>query len=544
MQKSVSFIIAVFLFFSINGQPPVQRPKIVVGIVVDQMRWDFLYRYYDRYAASGGFKRLLNQGFSCENTMIPYAPTVTACGHAGIYTGSVPAINGITGNGWWDSQLNASIYCTQDDSMKTVGSNTTQGQMSPRNLLTTTICDELRLATNFKSKVIGVALKDRGSILPAGHSANAAYWFDNKTGDWITSSYYMKELPQWVKDFNAKKLVDKYYEEGWSTLYPLNTYQQSTEDNKPYENKAFGAGTNFPYNLKKFAGTNSYGYISATPHGNTFTLEMAKAALTAEQLGKGTATDFLAVSLSSPDYIGHSFGPNSVEAEDGFLRLDKDLGDFLNFLNEKIGEGQYLVFLSADHGAAHVPGFLKEHQIPAGNADLETLYKDLNYSLKEKFGVDELVIEISNYQVYLNHKAINTSKLNKKDIIHFSIDYLSAYPEIARAFESETMGAATLNSTVKEMLINGYYPSRSGDVQLVFQPQWIEGFKSGGTTHGLWNPYDAHIPLLWYGWNIKPGKLNRQTYMTDIAPTIAALLHIQMPSGCIGHVIQEVVHDF
>jgi predicted AlkP superfamily pyrophosphatase or phosphodiesterase len=540
MQKPASLLIALFLFLAVTGQTSNQRPKVVVGIVVDHMRWDYLYRYYDRYADNGGFKRLLNKGFSCESTMIPYTPTVTASGHAGIYTGSVPAIHGIVGNSWWDSQLNNTVYCTQDDSAKTVGSTTTQGQMSPANMLTTSICDELRLATNFKSKVIGIALKDRGSILPAGHSANAAYWYDNKTGDWITSTYYMNELPQWVKDFNAKKLVDKYYEEGWSTLYPLNTYQQSSDDNKPYENKPFGAGTNFPYSLKKFVGTNSNSYISVTPHGNTFTFEMAKAALTAEQLGKDSVTDFLAISLSSPDYIGHSFGPNSVESEDDFLRLDKALGDFLNFLNSTVGEGQYLLFLSADHGGAHVPGFFKEHQLPAGTVDMEGLYTDLNKSLKEKFGVDELVVEISNYQVYLNHQLINTSKLNKNEILQWTIDYSSHYPGVERAFESAALASTTLNATIKEMIANGYYASRSGDIQLMFQPQWIEGFKAAGTTHGVWNPYDAHIPLLWYGWNIKPGKSYRQIYMTDIAPTIAAMLHIQMPSGNVGHVIEEI----
>jgi predicted AlkP superfamily pyrophosphatase or phosphodiesterase len=540
MQKPATFIIALFLFVFLAASALAQRPKLVVGIVIDQMRWDYLYRYYDRYAADGGFKRILNKGFSCENTLISYTPTVTACGHAGIYTGSVPAIHGIVGNAWWNSQLNTSIYCVQDDSVKTVGSATTAGQMSPANMLTTTITDELRLATNFKSKVIGVSLKDRGSILPAGHSANAAYWYDSKTGDWITSTYYMNELPQWVKDFNAKKLVDKYYAEDWNTLYPINTYQQSSADNKPYENRPFGAGTNFPYNLKKFAGTGSYSYISATPHGNTFTMEMAKAALTAEQLGKDSVTDFLAVSFSSPDYIGHSFGPNSVEAEDGFLRLDKTLGEFLNFLNTTVGEGQYLLFLSADHGAAHVPDFLKEHHIPAGNVDTERLYTDLNKALKEKFGADDLVTEISNCQVYLNHKQIAASKLNKKDILEWVMDYCSAYPGIDRVFEPAALASTTLNATIKEMLANGYNASRSGDIQMIFKPQFIEGFEGSGTTHGLWNPYDAHIPLLWYGWNIKPGKLNRQTAMADIAPTIAAMLHIQMPSGCIGHVIEEV----
>lgn len=540
MRKSVSLLAGIVLFFAVTGQPSIQRPKLVVGIVVDQMRWDYLYRYYDRYAANGGFKRLLNQGFSCDNTLISYTPTVTACGHAGIYTGSVPAIHGITGNTWWDNQLNTSIYCTQDDSVKTVGSITALGQMSPRNMLVTTICDELRLATNFKSKVIGIALKDRGSILPAGHSANAAYWYDNKTGDWITSTYYMNELPQWVKDINAKKLVDKYYQEGWSTLYPLHTYLQSTDDEKSYENKTFGTGTNFPYDFKKYTGK-SYSFISATPQGNTFTFEMAKAALTAEQLGNDPITDFLAVSLSSPDYIGHSFGPNSVEAEDNFLRLDKDLGDFLNFLNEKVGEGQYLVFLSADHGAAHVPAFLKEHKVPAGNVNINGMFTEMNKSLKEKYGVDELVADMVNYQVYLNHSVINTSKLNEKEIRKWVIDYLLKQAGIERVFELDALSETNLPAKVKNMLTNGYYPARSGDIQLILQPQWLEGFESGGTTHGLWNPYDAHIPLLWYGWNIKQGRSNREINMTDIAPTIAAMLHIQMPSGSIGHVIEEIV---
>src|SRR4051812_8710889 len=292
MQRLLLFMFIIVVTFSAKAQTPA-RPKLVVGIVVDQMRWDFLYRYYSRYDEKGGFKRLLGHGFSCENTLIPYAPTVTACGHASIYTGSVPGINGITGNSWWDSQLNRSVYCTEDSSVKTVGSSTEAGMQSPKNLLTTTICDELRLATNFKSKVVGIALKDRGGILPAGHSANAAYWYDSKTGNWITSSYYMKELPEWVKSFNAQKLVDKYYREGWSTLYPVNSYIQSSPDEKSYENKPFGQDAKgFPYDLSKFAGTN-YGVLPATPFGNTLTAELAKAAVTNEQLGTDAVTDFL-----------------------------------------------------------------------------------------------------------------------------------------------------------------------------------------------------------------------------------------------------------
>jgi len=524
---------------SVTLTATVQRPKLVVGIVVDQMRWDYLYRYYNRYAATGGFKRLLGNGFSCENTLIPYTPTVTAAGHASVYTGSVPAIHGITGNGWWDYNFNQTVYCTSDDNVKTVGSNSDQGQMSPANLLTTTIGDELRIATNFRSKVIGIAIKDRSAILPAGHGANAAYWYDNTTGDWITSSFYMEELPQWATAFNEKKMVDKYYKQDWNTLYPLSSYEQSTRDEQAYENKPFGgAGKGFPYSLSKFAGKN-YGLLPVTPYGNSFTFEMAKAALTGEQLGADSIPDLLAVSLSSPDYIGHTFGPNSVEAEDGFLRLDADIADFLNFLDEKVGKDQYLVFLSADHGVANVPTFLKEHKIPAGNMDYEKMIDDINKSLKQKFKAEKLVLDIINYQVYLNRNTINEKQLSKETIYATVINLLQQQPGISRAFALDALNATTLNATIKEVITNGYYPLRCGDIQIILEPQWIDGFLQGGTTHGVWNPYDAHIPLIWYGWGIRSGKTNRETYMTDIAPTIAAMLHIQMPGGSIGHVIEE-----
>jgi predicted AlkP superfamily pyrophosphatase or phosphodiesterase len=535
--------VTLFLHMSITSlaQPgeKLQRPKLVVGIVVDQMRWDFLYRYYDRYAADGGFKRLINQGFSCENTLIPYAPTVTAPGHTTIYTGTVPAVHGITGNLWWDYGRGREIYCTEDTTVKTVGSSTKAGLQSPKNMLVTTICDELRLATNFQSKVIGIAIKDRGGIVTAGHSANAAFWYDPAAGNWITSTYYLNDLPQWVKDLNGKKLVDKYYDKGWNTLYPINTYSQSTTDEKTYESKVLGQS--FPYDLKKFIGKN-FGMINYTPHGNSFTVEMAKAAIEGESLGADAITDFLAVSFSAPDYIGHSFGPNSIEQEDDFLRLDKDLGDFLSYLDGKIGKGQYTVFLSADHGVAHVPGFMAENKLPAGKFTEGAILERLNQTLKDQFGTGSLVLNISNYQLILNNNVIKADKkLIRQDIIDACIDFLSTEPSVLRVFDLNEIGEVALPSRIKQMVENGYYPARCGDVQVIFKSNVFENYSPTGTTHGMWNPYDAHIPLLWYGWGINTGKINRETYMTDIAPTLAALLHIQMPSGSIGTVITEVL---
>lgn len=541
MQRIFSIVLSLCIFVTSFSQPGenLQRPKLVVGIVIDQMRWDYLYRYYDRYAANGGFKRLLNQGFSCENTLIPYAPTVTAPGHTSIYTGSIPAISGITGNLWWDAEQQREVYCTEDKTVQTVGSATNSGLQSPRNLLVTTIGDELRLATNFQGKVIGIAIKDRGGILPAGHSANAAYWYDSQEGNWITSTYYMTELPQWVKDLNAKKLVDKYYEQGWNTMYPVNTYSQSTADDKSYETK--GVGTGFPYDMKKFIGKN-YSVISATPHGNSFTIAMAKAAIEGEALGADGITDMLAVSFSSPDYIGHGYGPNSMEQEDDFLRLDKDLGEFLSYLDSKIGQGQYTVFLSADHGVAHVPGFMKENKLPGGTFNEGALLEQLNQQLKDKYGQGNLALNISNYQVVLNNNLINgEKKLNREEIVNMIIDFFSKQLAVARVFDLHHMDETVLPAKIKDMIINGYYPSRAGDIQIILKSNYIENFLTSGTTHGVWNPYDAHIPLLWYGWGIKAGKTNRETYMTDIAPTLAALLHIQMPGGSIGKVITEVM---
>lgn len=540
------FLILCFLVYAggmkaqVAPTQTVSRPKLVVGIVVDQMRWDFLYRYYDRYAPNGGFKRMLHQGFSCENTFIPYAPTVTAPGHATVYTGSVPAIHGITGNAWWDRQQMRSVYCTEDRSVHAVGIDASSaGQMSPRNMLASSICDQLQFASNFKSKVIGVAIKDRGSILPAGHTADGAYWYDGRSGKFITSDYYMKELPQWVNAFNEKKWPDQLYKQNWNTLYPINSYVQSSADEKIYEGKPLGADKKgFPYDLSGFIEKN-YGTIASTPHGNTLTFEMAKAAIEAEQMGKDAITDFLAISFSSPDYIGHSFGPNSIEIEDTYLRLDKNLGDLLTYLDTKVGRGQYLVFLSADHGVSPIPGFLAENKMPGGVFNEHTWMASMNTTLKERFGNDNLIVSMYNYQVHLNHRIIDSVKLDISAIKTYILKYLEQQKGIAQAFDIERIMQIPLNAKMRERFANGYFPRRNGDIQLIAEPNWIEGGTTG-TTHGSWYPYDAHIPLLFYGWNIKAGKLNRETYMTDIAPTIAAMLKIEMPSGTVGDVIPEV----
>lgn len=519
----------------------VKRPKLVVGLVIDQMRWDYLYRYYSRYS-NGGFKRLVNEGFSAENTFIPYTPTYTACGHTSIYTGSVPSITGIIGNDWYDPQLKRNVYCTEDTTVKTVGSSSMAGVMSPKNMLTTTITDELRLATNFKSKVIGISLKDRGAILPAGHSANAAYWFDAQTGDWITSTYYMNALPAWVQEYNKQKQSDQFYAKNWNSLYPVETYAQSTGDDKIYERKTRGEQTpTFPHPLKLYIGKD-YEIIKSTPYGNTMTLDLAKIAIAAEKMGQNDNTDFLAVSCSSTDYVGHQYGPNSIEAEDTYLRLDKDLEAFFNYLDAKIGKGNYLFFLSADHGAAHVPGFMKENRLPGGTFDDAPVVKNLNSIFNEKYKIKKTIITAMNNQILFDHDEISKSKADYEEMKAFTIDYLKKQPGVMDAIDLSKIASTTLPEPIKKAITNGYNARRSGDIYYILQPNYFDGGNTG-TTHGSWNPYDSHIPCVFMGWNVKPGKTNKTHYMTDISATLAAMLHIQMPSGCIGEPITELTHQ-
>jgi len=514
----------------------IARPKLVVGLVVDQMRWDYLYRYYNRYT-NGGFKRLINEGFSVENTYIPYTPTYTACGHTCIYTGSVPAVHGIIGNDWYDPETKKNVYCTEDSSVVTVGSTpSSEGNMSPKNMLSNTITDELRLATNFKGKVIGISLKDRGSILPAGHAANAAYWYQGSTGNWITSSYYMKEVPTWIADYNKLKLANKFYAKNWETLYPINTYVNSTTDEKAYEGKS----STFPHQLNQFIDKN-FDAIRSTPYGNTITLDLAKLAILSEDLGKDNITDFLAVSCSATDYVGHGYGPNSIEAEDTYLRLDKDFEEFFNYLDKQVGKGNYTIFLTADHGAAHVPGFMKENKLPAGVVSDREIASKLNAFLNDKFKVNNVVLKSMNNQIIFDHDKTDNGTVSFDVIKSASIEFLKRLEGFQNAVDISRISQTTLQEIQKKMITNGYNARRSGDIYYILQPNWFNG-GSTGTTHGNWNPYDSHIPLVFMGWGIKPGATNKTHYMTDIAPTLAALLHIQMPNGNVGEPITEITN--
>jgi predicted AlkP superfamily pyrophosphatase or phosphodiesterase len=540
------FLLSLFLIASLSAQKKKaivsfetaipDKPKLVVGIVVDQMRYDFLYRYSEKYT-SGGFKRLMNEGFNCRNNHYDYAPTVTAAGHAAIFTGSVPAIDGIIGNEWFNKKSGKVVYCVEDTSVRTIGSDSKAGLMSPKNLLVSTITDQLRIANNFQSKTIGIALKDRGSILPAGHTANAAYWFDSKNGAWITSTFYMNDLPQWVKDFNGLKMPQKYMAEGWKTLLPMEQYTESTADNQPYEAKLSGEKTpTFPHELAAQAGVNLLEVIRTTPFGNTLTKDFALAAIQNENLGKSPKTDFLTISFSSPDYVGHSFGPNSIEIEDTYLRLDKDIAEILTSLDNNLGRGNYLVFLSADHGVADVPGFAQSQKMPAGVLDASVSSKEVKAALKNAFGEGEFIRAEDNSQIYLNDSLLKAKALSYAQIHAVVRETLLKRDDVADVVDLHNLGNTTLPDYQLSYVKNGLNPRRSGDIMIVLNPSWFTGRKQG-TTHGTLYRYDTHVPLLFYGWKVKTGETTTRTHISDIAPTVADFLNILEPNGSIGNVI-------
>lgn len=542
-----SFIVLVWYLFQMvsgfaqSGNTDLVRPRLVVGIVVDQMRWDYLYRYYSRYS-EGGFKRMLKQGFSCENTYIDYLPSFTAVGHTCIFTGSVPSISGITGNEWVDQLTGAQVYCTEDSTVVAVGvPASADGKMSPRNLLVSTITDELRMATNFQSRVVGVSMKDRAAILPAGHTANAAFWLDDSSGNFISSSYYMKKLPEEVEKFNREKNINKYLSSDWNTLYPLETYKESDPDDASYEGKLPGETRPvFPHNIKE-AYRKSPGSFRTTPFGNSFTLDFAKTLLDAYKLGQGPSTDFLTINCASTDYVGHVFGPNSIEVEDVYLRLDLDLAIFFSALDEKIGKGRYLVFLTADHGAAHAVGYSEKNRIPADFFSSAKILDNLNELIRQKYNISKAILSGMNYQINFDITKISAANVDFTAIKKTATDYLEKQPGVNYAVDLDRIGEAPIPEPIKKMIINGYNHKRSGQVEVIFDPGWLESYAHTGTTHGTWNPYDTHIPLIFMGWDIHPGASAARVEMTDIAPTLATLLHIQTPNGNIGTPILDLL---
>lgn len=525
-----------------------QPPKLVVGIVVDQMRQEYLYRF-DSKLSNAGFKRLIDDGFMLKNGHYNYAPTVTGPGHASVYTGTTPAIHGIIGNDWYDKNLQREVNCVNDPDQKVTGVADGNGDVSPWRMLSTTITDELKLSTQKRAKVIGVSIKDRGAVLPAGHMPDGAYWYDGKSGRFITSTYYKTKLPDWVEKFNQQNLADKYLSREWNTLLPINQYLQSGVDDSPYEAGLAGKDRPvFPYNLKNLRQPNNFDLLTSTPFGNDYLTEMAKAAIAGENMGADEITDFLAISYSSTDVLGHAVGPNAVEIQDMYLRLDRNIEDLLKTLDEKVGTGNYTVFLTADHGVADVAQYLRDNRIPAGYFNESNVKASLNDHLQKYFPGKQIVEAFSSGQVFFDQNVFqNDPKASGVELLiatQLTINFLLTQEGIANAFaESLIRQGHYEEGGIKGMVIRGYHPKRSGDVVVVLEPGWYGAGRVQGTTHGSPYTYDTHVPIIFYGNGIKKGSSVQYHTITDIAPTVSILLNIKFPSGCTGQPVQELFEE-
>lgn len=518
-----------------------ETPKLVVGIVVDQMRYDYLTRFWGRFG-DDGFKRLVNDGFNCKNNHYNYAPTKTAPGHASIFTGTSPKNHGIIGNDWYNKFEKQMVYCAGDTNVEPLGTASSAGKMSPHRMVSTSFADQNRLHTQFKGKTIGVSVKDRGAILPAGHSANGAYWFEGgENGNFISSTYYFEELPTWVQDFNAEKHAEKYLKT-WNTLYPIETYTESGIDKNTYEYSFRNNETAaFPYDLKalsKYNGMTSI--LKNTPFGNSLTTDFALAAIDAEQLGQDKITDVLTLSYSCTDYVGHNFGVNSKEVEDTYLRLDQDIARVLNYLDEKVGEGNYTIFLTADHGAVDVPKYLSQKKIPSGYFPMDQFEDDVKTYLGNEYGAIDLIENISNNQVFFNYESLKSRNIEAEDLAENLKAFMLTYEHIYKVFTREMLVNGTYQNGIEALVQNGFNQKRSGDIAFEFDPAYIS-YPEKGSTHGSALSHDTHVPLIFFGKGINAGATTARTEITDIAPTISALLGISFPNGMTGKVLYKII---
>lgn len=538
-------LLLFFSFFSVQSQSAdlsgqtSDKPKLVIGIVVDQMRYDYITRFWEKYE-DAGFKRIISEGFNFKNTHFNYVPTYTAPGHASVFTGTTPQNHGIIGNGWYNKFEKKEVYNAGDESVESLGTTSNAGKMSPHRMLSTTVADENRLFTQMRGKTIGIGLKDRGAILPAGHTANAAYWFQGRDeGKWISSTFYMEELPKWVIDFNNSGQATSYIKI-WNTLHDIETYTESGPDQNTFEG-GFKNQTTFPYDLAALAGSyGKYELVKTSPYGNSLTTDFAIAAINAEELGQDNYTDFLTLSYSSTDYIGHNFGVNSKEIQDTYLRLDLELARLLKHLDEKVGAGNYTIFLTSDHGGGDVPSYMKSLKIPSGYFDEREFNEKIQAYVKEVFDEEDLIEMIYNYQVFFNYEALKDADINAKDLENSIAHYILQYPQVSNVFTRTQLQSGSFTTGIGALVQNGYNQKRSGDVVMVLKPSVIT-YSPTGSTHGSGFNYDTHAPLLFFGKGIPQGSSYERAEIIDIAPTISALLGISNPNAATGKPLRAVL---
>lgn len=542
--KRYTIIFILFLAYAnLSGQGaylPPDKPRLVVGIVVEELKYDQLEKFRDRLGENG-IKRLINEGTYFKNAGYEYMLTQSAPGHATVSTGAEPSFHGITSDNWYIPLRNELIYCTKDISVNSVGGSFESGLHSPVNLLVSTFSDELEMATNRNAKVFGIGLRESSAIFSAGHAADAAFWFDNTTGTWMSSSYYVSTLPVWVNDFNAMKFSDTYLNSTWNILKPVKDYADCLPDSNSFE-LGFNNINYFPYDLKKIRSKskNDYSLLRETPFGNSLTSAFAIRLIQNERLGKDDVTDYLSICFSSTDYIGHRFGPSSVEMGDAILRLDEDIKNLLTYLNDSIGKRNVLIYFTAAHGISEIPSALEKNRIPSGYFKQNQALQLLRTYLNAVYGEGDWVKGYSERQVFLNRTLIEDARLSLDDVqmkvARFLVQFTgveAAYP--FSAFEANDFGSGNLRR-----IINNFSPQRSGDVIVILNPGWVEQGSDYVTNHNSPWEYDSHVPLIWYGWTVNKATVTRQVNMTDIAATLSTLCKVPYPNACTGEPMFEL----
>lgn len=519
------------------------KPKLVVGVVVDQMCYEYLYRFQPKFSKDG-FIKLMNKGTHCRNTQYTYVPTYTGPGHASVYTGTTPSNHGIVANEWYHRKLKKEVNCVSDTTMLPVGSDYSGGKCSPQNLKANTITDQLKL-TYPNSKVISVSIKDRSAILPGGHLSDGSYWYDYKTGGFLTSSYFKKELPSWVVDFNAKKMVDSYMDQTWNTMLDITKYTESGPDDTPYEQLLPGKTTpTFPYDLKAMSALKSrYELFTITPFANTYLTDLAIAALKNENLGKGKESDFLCISFSTPDILGHSFGPYSVEIEDMYIRLDLEIARLIKELESSLGKDNFVFFITADHAVSPVPQFLVDKQMPGGYIYGAPMIEEIKTKIVAKFGANFITAHDNN-NVYFDRELIKAKGIDLRTAQEFVKEEIRTWTGVKRVFTMYELEEAGVDNEWKDMVRRGYRYEESGDVIYLMEPGYLPAYSDSkvhrGTSHGSSFNYDTHVPLIWYGAHIPKQEIIRRVNITDITATLVPILHLQKPNATTGEPILEI----
>ena len=520
---------------------PAEKPKLVVGITVSGMRYDYLSTYWEKFG-DDGFRRLASTGTWCRNARYDYLITESAVGYATIATGARPDAHGIVADYWYERLSDQVEYCVHDPDYDAAEGNNENGRYSPEAMMSRTLSDELRIVNQFQSKVIGVSLDPRASVLLSGHTANAAFWLNPEHGTWNSSTYYLDSLPGWVDTFNLKNYKEIYLEKTWEPLLPVSDYEESLPDNNPYEEGLNGQIT-FPYELDRLANTadrTDYSLLMSTPYGNTYTKDFAIQAMVNEELGKRGVTDWMNVGFNVTRYLSERYSTWSMEMQDTYLRLDRDIAHLLEFLDDHVGLENVLVYLTADNALADDPRFLEEHRIPSGYFNYHSNISLLKSYLNAVYGQGDWVRFYYAQQIYLNHQLIEDSRLSLEEVQDRVARFMIRFTGVSNALPAYILQRNNFTEGIFKRIQNSYNQKRSGDVILYLTPGWVEKGSDLRESYADFK-YDAHVPLIFYGWKINRATLPRRVSPLDIVPTIAYLLQLSIPENATGSVIPEVV---